>query len=64
MAYAQPHHGHHGSKHQHMAFPMGASSDDFMMGGTVATCDAQVQLGFLRKVRLAQRQRTCALAPL
>ena len=34
---------------QHSSFP--AADDDFLMGGSVAHCDAQIQLGFLRKVR-------------
>jgi hypothetical protein len=46
-------HGHGGhAKHRPMPDFLGGGSDsDFLMGGSVASCDAQVQLGFLRKVR-------------
>ena len=33
-------------------FALGGDTDgDFLMGGSVASCDASIQLGFLRKVR-------------
>ena len=57
MAFASGHHSqqHYGKQQpsfsQHSSFPMGSADDDFLMGGSVASCEAQVQLGFLRKVR-------------
>jgi len=56
MAFASGHHSqqHYGKQQpsfsQHSSFPMGSADDDFLMGGSVASCEAQVQLGFLRKV--------------